>query len=606
VDPEKTIAVEFQPIGRRGSFKPGAVLLDCARGLGVDIVSLCGGTGNCGKCIVQVINGEVSPIHEDEKKCLEEDKLSQGYRLACRTNVLYNVKVRIPPESFTIPQRTQIEGEDIEIQVDPLVHLYDLTLTAPTLENSQADSERLLAALRVNYGLQDIEMDFAVMRQLPPLARELDWKMRVAVRKNEIIGILPVAHKALGIAVDIGTTKVAVYLMDIETGATLAARGIMNPQIAYGEDLITRLASVSKEASNGELLHRVMSDALNETITEMCAQAGFDQSQIVDSVMVANTAMHHLFLHLPTKQLSGVPFAATVTAPVNLKVREVGINFAPGAYVHMLPNISGYVGADHVSTLLATGMHKSQGVVLAIDIGTNTEICLSNNRKMSSLSCASGPAFEGAHIRHGMRAADGAIEKIRIVDSKVEYLTIGGKDPVGICGSGILDALAHLHRNGIIDKRGKMADHPLIRDNGKGKEFLIVDKSKSNSPGPDITLTQDDVRELQLAKGAIKAGIEVLLKVYKIETDDIDQVIIAGAFGTYIDVESAIEIKMLPNLPLEKFRQVGNAAGMGAKIALMSVEQRREAEAFAKTIGCIGLSSYPRFNMIFSTSMYLN
>jgi uncharacterized 2Fe-2S/4Fe-4S cluster protein (DUF4445 family) len=323
--------------------------------------------------------------------------------------------------------------------------------------------------------------------------------------------------------------------------------------------------------------------------------------------------MHHLFLKLPVEQLSLAPYVPGVGTALDVKARDVGLHIAPGGYIHLLPNIAGYVGADHVARLLAIDMSHAEGVVLALDIGTNTEVCLANHGRLTSLSCASGPAFEGAHIRHGMRAASGAIEHLRLVDGRLELKTIGDAPAVGLCGSGILDALAQLYHAGVVDDRGRMGEHPRVRDDGKHREFIIVaEDERSAVPGTDdgrenqaITFTQKDVRELQLAKGAMRTGIQVLLETNQLKEDQIDRVIIAGAFGTYIDVANAIAVGMLPRLPLDRFEQVGNAAGMGAKLALISKSMRNEAKAMADRVGYVELATAPGFMQIFSQSMYL-
>jgi len=330
--------------------------------------------------------------------------------------------------------------------------------------------------------------------------------------------------------------------------------------------------------------------------------------------VVGNTAMHHLLLKLPVQQLVQAPYLPAVQQALDVKARELGLQIAPGAYVHLLPIIAGYVGADHVAMLLATGLHQAEGVVLALDIGTNTEVCLADNGRLTSLSCASGPAFEGAHIRHGMRAAEGAIEHLRIVDGRVEYQTIGQAPAVGLCGSGILDTLAQLFQAGIVDARGRMGDHAYVRGEGRAREFVIVagKDTEGSAPlqqgqgeRPAITFTQKDVRELQLAKGAMRTGIQVLLQIHGLSEQEIDRVIIAGAFGTYIDIGSAMSIGMLPRLPLERFRQVGNAAGMGAKLALVSASKRAEAQELARRVGYVELATIPNFSHVFAQSMYL-
>jgi len=365
------------------------------------------------------------------------------------------------------------------------------------------------------------------------------------------------------------------------------------------------MAFAQKDPLRAGCLQESVVEALNQATVEMCAEAGIAPVDILESVVVGTTAMHHLFLGLPVEQLSRAPYVPAVASALDLRARDLGLHIAPAATVHLPPNIAGYVGADHVAMLLATGMAQREGVVLAIDIGTNTEVCLAEHGRLTSLSCASGPAFEGAHIKHGMRAAHGAIEHLRMVDGQIEYQTIGGGPPVGLCGSGILDTLAQLYLAGVVSHGGRMGEHPHVRSEGARREFVLVSEDESDDGRPAITLTQKDVRELQLAKGAIRTGINVLLEVNGLIADEIDQVIIAGAFGTYIDVSSAITIGMLPRLPLNRFRQVGNAAGVGAKLALVSRSKRAEAQALARRVGYIELATVPQFARTFAQALYL-
>jgi uncharacterized 2Fe-2S/4Fe-4S cluster protein (DUF4445 family) len=612
-----TVYIDFEPVGRRGQCPAGASLLDCARQLGVDLVNLCGGTGSCGRCKVQILAGQVSEPAANEAKLLNPQELATGYRLACRTIPLGDCKVRVPPESLTTPQRTQVEGIETPVSPEPPVTSFTVKLTVPSLDDLRADDERLLAALADQH-VAAATIDLEAQRQISPQMREGDWSVRVAVREHEIVAVLPASRRPLGLAIDLGTTKIAGYLMDLETGRTLASRGMMNLQIAYGEDVIARLAFAKGSPTHAAQMQDLVVGALNEIAAELCAAVGAEPaastSDIVEAVVVGNTAMHHLFLRLPVDQLAHAPYLPAVSSALNVKARDVGLRIAPGGYVHLLPNLAGYVGADHVAMLLATGMNHATGVVLALDIGTNTEVCLANHGRLTSLSCASGPAFEGAHIRHGMRAANGAIEHLRIVDNRVEIQTIGGAPPAGLCGSGILDALAQLYQHGVVDARGRMGDHPRVRGDGAGREFVLVTEGERLdvplSPGGGnersaITFTQGDVRELQLAKGAMRTGIQVLLEIHNLSAAHIDQVIIAGAFGTYIDVQSAIAIGMLPPLPLDRFRQVGNAAGMGAKLALISRSKRTEAQALAEQVGYVELAAIPGFSRTFAQAMYL-
>jgi len=338
---------------------------------------------------------------------------------------------------------------------------------------------------------------------------------------------------------------------------------------------------------------------------ELSTVLGATPNDIVDAVVVGNTAMHHLLLRLPVEQLVQVPYVPAVSRALDIKARDIGLSLAQGAYLHLLPNIAGYVGADHVAMILSTELHKTEATVLALDIGTNTEMCLAHHGEMFCVSCASGPAFEGAHITHGMRAAPGAIEHLSLMGNEIQYYTIDALPPVGLCGSGVLDTLAQLYQAGVINHTGRMTkDHPRVRTNNGQLEFVLTGGSADNVD-PTITFTQRDVREIQLAKGAMRTGIQALLDANGLSDHDLDEIIIAGAFGSYIDVTSAIAIGMLPSLPLDRFRQVGNAAGAGARMALLSRAQRAEATSIARRVRYIELASVPNFRRMFAQSMYL-
>ena len=378
----------------------------------------------------------------------------------------------------------------------------------------------------------------------------------------------------------------------------------MNPQISYGEDIITRITRVIESPDEGARLQALVVKALNQLAVDLCARVDAEPEGIVEAVVVGNTAMHHLLLCLPVSQLALSPFIPAVSDALDIKARDIGLHIAPGAYVHLLSNIAGFVGADHVAMLLATDVWRTEEVVLTVDIGTNTEVALVSKGEITTVSCASGPAFEGAHIKDGMRAGPGAIEHWRLVDNQVEYETIGGVPPVGLCGSGILDAVAQLRLAGVLETSGRMGDHPRVRSIEGQLEFVLVSEEERGGDSA-ITLTQRDVRQLQLAKGAIRTGIQLLLRAKGRSEKEIKQVIIAGAFGSYIDVASAVAIGMLPPLPLGRFRQVGNAAGMGAKLALISCSKRAEAQTLARQAHYIELSTDPHFQETFAGAMYL-
>jgi len=597
--------IDFEPVGLRGKCHTKESLLACARRLGVGISSICGGEGICHSCKVQVLIGTVSKPTPNEHEAFTSQELKEGWRLACQTYPTSDCKIAVPAESMTTPQRLQVEGLEITFSLEPSVQAYRLQLATPSLEASQADADRLLEALNQQHKLRCTKVAIGALRTISDQLRSWKWKSQAVVRNGEVIAILPPKSRQLGLAIDLGTTKVAGYLVDLGDGRTLAAKGIMNPQISYGEDIISRINRVVKSPDEGVQLQKLAVDAINELSVDLCAEAGVKPEEIVEVVVVGNTAMHHLFLRLPVKQLALSPFVPAISRALEVRAGELGLNIAPGAYVHLLPNIAGFVGADHVSMLLATDAWQAKETTMALDIGTNTEVSLICKGKIAATSCASGPAFEGGHIKYGMRAATGAIERLRMDGDKIQYQTIDGAPPVGICGSGILDALAQLYLAKIIDGGGRIIDnHPRVRAYKGQREFILVSKEERKGK-PAITITQHDIRELQLAKAAIRTGIQALLETRGCSEAEIKQVIIAGAFGTYIDVASAVAIGMLPSLPLNRFRQVGNAAGMGAKLALISLKSRAKAQAVASRVSYIELASAPKFEQVFIQASYL-
>jgi uncharacterized 2Fe-2S/4Fe-4S cluster protein (DUF4445 family) len=597
--------IDFEPVGRRGKCQKNESLLACARQLGVGINSICGGEGICHSCKVQVLSGTVSKSTPNEHEAFTSQDLKERWRLACQTCPTSNCKIAVPTESMTTPQRVQVEGLEVKVSPEPPIRVYRLQLSAPSLEDPQADADRLLKTLNQQHKLRCTKIDIGALRTISDQLRSWKWKVQAVVRNGEVIAIHPPKSRQLGLAIDLGTTKVAGYLIDLSDGRTLAAKGIMNPQIGYGEDIISRITTAVHSPDNATALQKLAVDAINELCTDLCAEASAKPEEILEAVVVGNTAMHHLFLRLPVKQLVLSPFVPAVSRALEVRAEELELNIAPGAYVHLLPNIAGFVGADHVSMLLATDAWQAKKTTLALDIGTNTEVSLICKGKITTTSCASGPAFEGGHIKYGMRAATGAIERLRIDGGKIQYQTIDGAPPIGICGSGILDALAQLYLAKIIDKGGRITDNrPRVRAYKGQHEFILVSKEERKGK-PAITITQNDVRELQLAKAAIRTGIQILLETSGCAEHDIKQVIIAGAFGTYIDISSAVAIGMLPPLSLNRFRQVGNAAGTGAKLALISLKSRAKAQAIASRVSYNELASSPGFQPTFIQASYL-
>jgi uncharacterized 2Fe-2S/4Fe-4S cluster protein (DUF4445 family) len=597
--------IDFEPVGRRGECQSNESLLACARRLGVGISSICGGKGTCHSCKVKVLSGAVSKPTPNERETFTSQELKEGWRLACQTYPLSNCKLAVPPESMTTTQRVQVEGLEVKVNPEPPVRAYRIKMEAPSLSAPDADADRLLQALNQQHQLNCVKIDINVLRVLSTQIRSWNWEFQAVVRNEEIIALLPKPSHQLGLAIDLGTTKIAGYLINLDDGRTLAAKGVMNPQISHGEDIISRITGVVHSPDDSVLLQKLAVEAINELCTDLCAEANAGTEEIVEAVIVGNTAMHHLFLRLPVRQLALAPFVPVVSSALDIKTSDLGLHIAPGAYVHLLPNIAGFVGADHVAMLLATEVLQAKGSIVALDIGTNTEVSLIHDGKITSTSCASGPAFEGGHIKYGMRAATGAIERLRVVDDTIQYQTIDGAPPIGICGSGILDALSQLYLAKAINEGGRITDnHPRVRTYKGQREFVLVDKEERGGK-PAIPITQHDVRELQLAKAAIRSGIQTLLETNGCSEDEIKQVIIAGAFGTYIDVASAVTIGMLPSLPLNRFRQAGNAAGMGAKLALISLAKRAEARVVASLVKYVELAGAPGFDQTFIQASYL-
>lgn len=597
--------VDFEPVGRRGECPAKKSLLDCAQLLGVGIRSVCGGQGKCHSCKVKVLNGRITEPTSSELKIFSPGEIEEGWRLACQAYPLNDCKLHLPPESMNTPQRTLIEGLETHIDPEPSVCSYQLEVSPPSLSDLSADGDRVLEGLQNQHRLCCRKIDVDVLRDLSPHLRLWNWRFQASVREDEVVAVAPFLSRPLGLAIDLGTTKVAGYLVDLISGRGLAAKGVMNPQVSYGEDIITRISRVMDSPSEGRRMREIAVECINQLAQGLCTEVNAETREIVDAVIVGNTAMHHLLLHLPVKQLAYSPFVSAVKDPLDIKARDIGLHFAPGAYVHLLPNIAAFVGADHTAVLLATEADKMKGVVFILDIGTNTEVSLIDEGNIMSVSCASGPAFEGGHIRDGMRASAGAIERLRITKDGVQYETIDRAPPVGICGSGVLDALAQLYLVGVLDQGGRMMqNHPRMRSSHDNLEFVLVSEEERNGQS-EILITQKDVRELQLAKAAIRTGIQLLLEASHRTEEEIDQVIIAGAFGNYIDVTSAVVTGMLPSLPIDCFSQVGNAAGAGAKLALMSSGKRKEAQRIASRVHYLELATLPLFMETFMQANYL-
>ena len=537
-----SIRIAFQPVGTRVEVNAGSTVLEAGREAGLILAANCGGNGLCGRCRVTVLGEHIPAPTEAEYQALSQVELEAGQRLACRAHLQGDAGVHIPRTTLGNQQRLQLEG-----------------------------------------GMRKLSVDAGVLRH------------------NIAPGTRP-----LGVAVDIGCTKIAAYLLDLETGDQLAACGMPNPQISYGEDLISRLVYARKGSKQARELADCVRNGISKLIEELLEtrseHASAKPEQLADLCVVGNTAMIHLLLELQVDGLLVAPFVAASTAAVDVRAGEIGIKL-PGddhidVRVHVLPAIGAFVGADHVAMILANGLHNCSHISLGIDIGTNTEIALSKPEHglLLTASCPAGPTFEGGHIRHGMRAAPGAIEKIKSGADGLLLTTIGNELPVGLCGSGVIDAVALLWHMGAIDYRGHLQpDQAGVRQGDTGREYLLVE-AKNTGHGKDIVITQQDISEVQLAKAAVAASISTLLTLSNTRHEDIEELVLAGAFGSYLDVDSSIEIGLLPGLPNATYLQAGNAAGTGAKMALVSSEMRTQAVQIARRAVRIDLKQQKNFN----------
>lgn len=602
--------LSFPQLERRIEVHAGETLLHGARRHGVRIVGACGGRGTCGSCLVRVVEGDVRIDAADDRSGGQagdegadpvqtagadappgsREAGSKKWIRACRARALSDCTVEVAPRSLAPVVRTGVEAgiEEGAQPIDPVVLVRELKLEAPTLMDNACDAERIGRAL----GEPALRLDLAAARELPAALRAGRWSVHARLREGELIGAAAAGSPTLGLAIDLGTTNAAGFLVDLETGRTLASLGIENPQVAWGADLVSRLDAAARSAALAAELREAALRAIEALAHDLCGAVGARGTDIMDAAVCANTAMHHLLLGLPVAQLGRAPFVAVLREALDVKARDFGLAISPGAWVHVAANIGGFVGGDHVSALLATEERWDTGATtLVMDIGTNTEISLVHEGVIRSTSCPSGPALEGGHVSCGMRAAEGAIERVRVREGRLALEVIGGKEPVGVCGSGVLDALAAMREACMIDDRGRLAGgHAQVCEQAGRRAVRLA---------PGVLFTQDDVRAVQLAKAAIRTGTELLLEQAGLRESDIERFVIAGAFGAYIDVGSAIAIGLLPALARERFQQVGNAAGVGVRRLLASRSARARAAALARRCRHLELSTLEGFQKLF-------
>jgi len=657
--------VILQPSGRRGEVVEGTSLRAASRELGVDIESICAENATCGKCKILVEEGtferygvtskreNLSPVSPEEAayfsrrpKMLAKNGWEVGQvRLSCQAKVCGDLLINIPEESLGNKQIVRKSATDRIIEIKPSLRKYLVELMPPTLSNPKADWERLASGLATSIGLvrqgksnlpraKDLTIDYACLQTLGTTLRDAKWRVTVSVwQDKEVVRVEPgYAENLYGAAVDIGSTTIALYLCDLENGEVVAAESEMNPQIVYGEDVMSRIQYTIANPDGLEKLHKAIINALNQLLAraiktvnannyeEIVSERGknarntprndISEEDILEMVVVGNSTMHHLFLNLSPRYLGVAPFVPTIYHSVDIKARELGLQINRSANVHVLPTIASFIGADTTGVLIAEEPHEQDENWLIIDIGTNAELVLGNKTKLMCTSTPTGPALEGAHVEYGMRAAPGAIERVEIDDKTFEprYKIVGEENwnsgkAKGICGSAVIDAVAGLFRVGIVDARGKFRSEggtTRIRQGESGPEYVIA-YAEDTSIGRDIPLTQQDVRQIQLAKGALFVAARMLLNQFGLQTPD--KILLAGGFGTYIDKTKAMLIGMIPDCPLENVYAVGNSAGDGARIALLNVEKRTEAMMVASRVTRYELPTDPAFQNQFMLAM---
>lgn len=587
--------VTFEPIGRTVESEEKN-LLEIARNSNIGIRSDCGGRGVCGKCKVVLIKGKLSDLSEQERKILKFEELQQNYRLACQSEVLSDSIIFIPKESRLEKRKVEESTIDPEIELETAVRKILLLLDPPSLVDIRSDVERIKAKIG------EFEIPLSILRKLPELLRDNGWEVNVVLWKNKLISIeSKQSDQFFGLAIDIGSSKLVCHLVDLKSGKTLAKAHTENPQVSFGEDIVSRISYAKKE-ENLIRLQRAVVDALSELVDEVCSIAKVSAENIYEAVVVGNSVMHHLFFGITPRFIGVSPFTPAVSESISYPAKEIGLKMNPEGFVTSLPLIAGFIGSDATANLLLTKIYNSEELSMIIDIGTNTEIILGNKNKLLACSTPSGPAFEGAHITFGMKAVSGAIEEVEIRDEEVLYKTIDDQKPKGICGSGMIDLVAELFRNGIINRNGKFLRETwrIVRE--EVPKFVIA-KAEETEFGRAITVSEKDINEFLLAKAAIKAGWTILSAKLGIKAEEIEKIYLAGSFGKHIDLENARTIGLLPKNGKVIF--AGDSAVSGAKLALKSLRQREEIEKVVNRVEYIELSIEKDFQKVYLRSIML-
>lgn len=641
--------VIFQPSGQRGQVEEGTTILEAAQQLGVGIQNLCGGAHTCGRCRVKIMEGQfdkenitsrlshLTPLSEREQEYLERNDFERRNRFACEARVMGDLMIFIPQENRLHRQIIRKGAGKKVISLNPTIRLYFVELDPPAMEDEDVgDVQLLFQTLEEQFDLNDLTIDYHALLNCQEVIRQENWTATVTIWKGEeIVRVQPGFHDvALGLAVDIGTTTIAAYLCDLETGKVLETLARMNPQVSYGEDIMSRISYVKENGEEGlDILHNDVIGSLNGICRQVTDNVGLATDDIAEVTLVGNTVMHHLVLGLNPTYLGSAPFRASTSGAINIKARDLGLGINPAANVYVLPIKAGYVGADNMGVVLAEQPHKQDEKILIIDVGTNGEILLGSRNRILSASSPTGPAFEGAQITHGMRAAEGATERVRINPEtfKVQLQVIGkegwsdswqqnretvlqkqGKPTAsanrqvkirGICGSGIIDAVAEMYRAGIINPSGafneELESERVIAFDGL-PAFVLADETDT-ATGEKVVVTLADVRNVQLAKAALYTGVRVLMNELGIE--QVDRVILTGAFGSYIDPIRAMILGLFPDCDPQRVFTVGNAAGDGARIALLDRDKRKEIDEVSQWIEHVTIPLTDEFQELYMESL---
>lgn len=595
------IRLTIQPFNINVVCGPDTILLESIRKAGIQIRSNCGGNGTCGKCGIILIQGSLKPVGEKGRTLLP---VNNGTHPACRVVPVTDCVISIPPESIDGQLKTLTAfDENLEIQ-KAVVQYQIFSIAPPDFEDVRSYDIRITEEISALRGSKTVLKDIAVISTLPGTLRKHDWRVKAAIVGDGIIDIRGEQEATFVLAVDIGSTKIAVYLLDPKSGRQIESTGLLNPQTSYGFDIVSRLGNAAADTQAKIKMQRTVIDAINQAAEGLCGKHGTTAKSIVHAVCVGNSAMHHLVLGIDILSLIEPPYVAAAENGIHAAAERLGFSFSAGARVYFPPNVGGFVGSDHLSMLLSAGIQKrDNAITLYVDVGTNTEICLAAEDKYYCLSAPSGPAFEGAHIEHGMRAVPGAVDTCRVHKGKFICTTIDGQKARGICGSGIVDAIAEAYTWNIIDWRGRLQDHESVVDINGSKCLVLIEEPDTAIDGP-VYLSQKDIREFQLVKGAVASGIQVLFDSGGFKLEDLSNLVIAGAFGSFINAENAFKLGLFPFHPKLEYSQIGNAAGGGACLMALDADCREEMKDIRTKMEYIELVKAPGFKKTFARASY--